>query len=126
MDGNLTKSEIQRLIDYINLGEERIASAKKIVINNTNDFNIWYKYSSSETRYNYPSMLGLNTLIGKVFYNHLKWLGEEEYFGIVIDVEFVLETIENLLYLELLTKNEVEQIKKEIVKLNFGSMKNIW
>lgn len=118
--------EIQRLISYINSVEKRIKEAKRIVCENTIDFNVWYKYSAPEERYKYPSMLGINTLIGKLINDKMTWLKNKEYIGMVIDLDYLLEAMENL-YLEgSLSRKEINNIKREIINLNFGSVINLW
>lgn len=120
-----SEEELARLIAYIDDGEERIKDAKRIVVENTTDFDTWYKYSIPEERCNYPSVLGINTLIGNLVNEKLPWL-KEEFKGINLDLDFLLETLEVLFDEGELAIEEVNNIKREFVKLNFGSMKNIW
>ena len=120
-----SEEELARLIAYIDDGEERIKDAKRIVVENTTDFDTWYKYSIPEERCSYPSVLGINTLIGNLVNEKLPWL-KEEFKGINLDLDFLLETLEVLFDEGELAIEEVNNIKREFVKLNFGSMKNIW
>lgn len=121
-----SNEEIQRLIEYIDSGEERIKDAKRIVCKNTIDFNVWYKYSIPEERCNYPSMLGMNTLIGKLINDKLSWLKENEFRGMVLTLDYLLESMEVLYDERMLSRKEIDNIKREMMKLNFGSMINLW
>lgn len=123
---NYSNEEVQRLIEYIDSGEERIKGAKRIVCKNTIDFNIWYKYSVPEERCNYPSMLGMNTLIGKLINDKFSWLKENEFRGMVLSLDYLLQSMEVLYGENVLSRKEIDDIKREIMKLNFGSMVNLW
>lgn len=118
---------LQDLILYIESGQKRINEAKQTVSENTSDFNMWYKYSIPEKRCNYPAILGVNTSIGKLVRKHMSWLMDEGYFAFVITLDFLLESIEILKKdYGVITQDEIDEIKEEIVELNFGSMANVW
>lgn len=121
-----SREELERLMEHIDSSEEKLKESKRIVCKNTVDFNVWYKYSIEEERCNYPSMLGVNTLIGRLIKDKMPWLKEKEYRGMVLSLDYLLQAMENLYDENLLDKKEIENIKREIVKLNFGSMINIW
>lgn len=122
-----SREELERLMEYIDSGEERIKESKRIVCKNTFDFNIWYKYSIPEERNVYPSVLGVNTAIGRMIHKKMRWLSSKEYEGLVLDVDFILLSAKHLSEdYEELTTEDIEEIKREIVKLNFGSMINKW
>lgn len=122
----LLEEELERLINYIDSGEERLKDTKRVVCKNTIDFNIWYKYSIAEERCCYPSMLGMNTLIGKLINDKLSWLKEKEFRGMVITLDYLLESMVNLYDEGEINKKDIDDIKKEIMRLNFGSVINIW
>lgn len=121
-----SREELERLMEYVDSREERIKSSKRIICKNTIDFNIWYKYSMEEERCKYPSMLGVNTLIGKLINDKMAWLKDKEYKGIELTLDYLLESMEHLYDEGLLERNDIDNIKREIIKLNFGSMVNIW
>ena len=121
-----SREELERLMEYVDSGEERIKDSKRIICKNTIDFNIWYKYSIEEERCKYPSMLGVNTLIGKLINDKMAWLKDKEYKGIELTLDYLLESMEYLYDEGLLERNDIDNIKREIIKLNFGSMINIW
>lgn len=121
-----SNEDVQRLINYIDSGEERIKDAKRIVCKNTIDFKVWYKYSIPEERCKYPSALGMNTLIGRLINDKMAWLKEDEYKGMEIDLEYLLVSMENFYDAGILTRKEINDIEKEIMELNFGSMVNLW
>lgn len=121
-----TTGEISRLMKYIDSGEERLKEAKRIVCKNTFDFDIWYKYSISEERCEYPSMLGIDTMIGKLIRDKMPWLKEKEFKGMILTLEYILQSMEVLREEGKLTKEEIDRIKRDIVRLNFGSIINIW
>ena len=125
MENKLTPDEVNTLINYINLGEKKINGAKKLVLNNTNDFDVWYRFSSEESRVDYPSMLGVQTKVGSMIFNHVNWLRAEEYYGMIITLEHILAIADMLLEEELITSGYVKELKRELVKINFGSMKNV-
>lgn len=122
----LSEEELEKLIKYIDSGEERLKDAKRIVCKNTIDFNIWYKYSIPKERCNYPSMLGVNTLIGRLINDKISWLKETEFRDMILTLDFLLEAIEILHDEGKLTQKEIEDIKREFIQLNFGSMVNLW
>ena len=121
-----SREALERLMEYVDLGEERIKGSKRIICKNTIDFNIWYKYSIEEERCKYPSMLGVNTLIGKLINDKMAWLKDKKYKGIELTLDYLLESMEHLYDESLLERNDIDNIKREIIKLNFGSMINIW
>lgn len=121
-----TREELERLMEHVDSREERIKNLKRIICENTIDFNIWYKYSIEEERCKYPSMLGVNTLIGKLINDKMAWLKDKEYKGIELTLDYLLESMEYLYDEGLLERNNIDNIKREIIKLNFGSMINIW
>ncbi len=116
--------EIEVLKKYIFHVQERIDYNKRIIADNSDDFNDWYKYSIPEDRFIYQSILGINTEIGRMFHNNLCWLSDEKYKYMSFDIEFIINCANNLI--ESGVQIDVEEIKKEIVKLNFGSMINKW
>ena len=122
----LSGKEVKNLINYVNQGEERLNGAKRIIVNNTTDFDTWYKYSIKEERVTYPSMLSINTTLGKMFHEHLYWLADECSRDEEFNIEYVLNACEVLLEQKKIRKKDVKNIKSEIVMLNFGSVKNIW
>lgn len=121
-----SKEELERLMIYIDTGEERLRELKRKVCKNTVDFDIWYKYSIEEERCNYRSMLGVNTLIGRLINDKMSWLKDNKYKGMILTLDFLLESIEILYEEGLLERKEIDGIKMEFIKLNFGSMINIW
>lgn len=121
-----SREELERLMDFIDSGEQRIKESKRIVCKNTYDFRIWYKYSIEEERCNYPSMLGINTLTGKMINEKLSWLKEKEYKGVILTLDYIIESMEILYDEGELSREEIDNIKRELIKLNFGSVKNIW
>ena len=121
-----SREELERLMEHVDLTEERIKDSKRIICKNTIDFNIWYKYSIEEERCKYPSMLGVNTLIGRLINDKMAWLKDKEYKGIELTLDYLLESMEYLYSEGLLERNDIDNIKREIIKLNFGSMINIW
>lgn len=121
-----SREELERLMEHVDSGEERIKDSKRIICKNTIDFNIWYKYSIEEERCKYPSMLGVNTLIGRLINDKMAWLKDKEYKGIELTLDYLLESMEYLYSEGLLERNDIDNIKREIIKLNFGSMINIW
>lgn len=121
-----SREELERLMEHVDSGEERIKNSKRIICKNTIDFNIWYKYSIEEERCKYPSMLGVNTLIGRLINDKMDWLKNKEYKGIELTLDYLLESMEYLYDEGLLERNDIDNIKREIIKLNFGSMINIW
>lgn len=121
-----SREELERLMEHVDSGEERIKDSKRIICKNTIDFNIWYKYSIEEERCKYPSMLGVNTLIGRLINDKMDWLKNKEYKGIELTLDYLLESMEYLYDEGLLERNDIDNIKREIIKLNFGSMINIW
>ena len=122
----LTIEEVERLKQYIDSEEERIKEAKRIVCKNTFDFEVWYKYSIREERCEYPSMLGIDTMIGKLINNKMPWLKEGEFKGMILTLDYILQSMENLNSLGELTSEEIDRVKRDIVRLNFGSMINKW
>ena len=125
MENKLTDEELKRMINYINLGEDRVNGAKKIVLENTKDFNLWYRFSTEKSRVDYPSMLGIHTKVGKMIFNHVNWLRMDTYQGMIISLEDILTIADMLLEQELITSEYVKELKQELVNINFGSMKNI-
>ena len=121
-----SKEELERFMEYVDSGEERLKDSKRIICKNTIDFNIWYKYSIEEERCKYPSMLGVNTLIGKLINDKMPWLKDEEYKGMIITLDYLLESMEYLYDEGLLERKDIDNIKREIIALNFGSIINIW
>lgn len=121
-----SREELERLMEYVDSGEERLKDSKRIICKNTIDFNIWYKYSIEEERCKYPSMLGVNTLIGKLINDKMPWLKDEEYKGMIITLDYLLESMEHLYDEGLLERKDIDNIKREIITLNFGSIINIW
>ena len=121
-----TTGEISRLMKYIDSGEERLKEAKRIVCKNTFDFDIWYKYSIPEERCEYPSMLGIDTMIGKLIRDKMPWLKEKEFKGMILTLDYILQSMEVLCEEGKMTKEEIDRVKREIVRLNFGSMINKW
>ena len=121
-----SREELERLMEYVDSGEERLKDSKRIICKNTVDFNIWYKYSIEEERCKYPSMLGMNTLIGKLINDKMPWLKDEEYRGMIITLDYLLESMEYLYDEGLLERKDIDNIKREIIALNFGSIINIW
>ena len=121
-----SREELERLMEHVDLTEERIKDSKRIICKNTIDFNIWYKYSIEEERCKYPSMLGVNTIIGRLINDKMAWLKDKEYKGIELTLDYLLESMEYLYSEGLLERNDIDNIKREIIKLNFGSMINIW
>lgn len=121
-----SREELERLMEHVDSGEERIKDSKRIICKNTIDFNIWYKYSIEEERCKYPSMLGVNTLIGRLINDKMAWLKDKEYKGIELTLDYLLQSMEYLYDEGLLERNDIDNIKREIIKLNFGSMINIW
>lgn len=121
-----SREELERLMEYVDSGEERIKDSKRVICKNTIDFNIWYKYSIEEERCKYPSMLGINTLIGKLINDKMPWLKDKEYKGMILTLDYLLESMEYLYDEGLLERKDIDNIKREIIKLNFGSMINIW
>lgn len=125
MENKLTDEELKRMINYINLGEDRVNGAKKIVLENTKDFNLWYRFSTEKSRVDYPSMLGIHTKVGEMIFNHVNWLRMDTYQGMIISLEDILTIADMLLEQELITSEYVKELKQELVNINFGSMKNI-
>lgn len=121
-----SREELERLMEHVDSEEERIKDSKRIICKNTIDFNIWYKYSIEEERCKYPSMLGVNTLIGRLINDKMAWLKNKEYKGIELTLDYLLQSMEYLYDEGLLERNDIDNIKREIIKLNFGSMINIW
>lgn len=121
-----SREELERLMEHVDSVEERIKDSKRIICKNTIDFNIWYKYSIEEERCKYPSMLGVNTLIGRLINDKMAWLKNKEYKGIELTLDYLLQSMEYLYDEGLLERNDIDNIKREIIKLNFGSMINIW
>lgn len=121
-----SKDDLYRLMEFVDNGERRITEARKTICKNTSEFDVWYKYSTPQTRNDFKSMLSTNCLIGDLIYNKIGWLRDKKYFGMVIELEFILQAIENLFYEGKISKKEISNIKKEMVRLNFGSMINEW
>lgn len=117
----LSNEEIERLIDYIEQGQKRIDSAKIKLVSEANDFNIWYKYG---IKHHYSYLLGINNPIRQFISKYCYWIYEERYR--VIDVDWILYTMQDLLDVGEITEYEVEIIKDAIMEANFGSMKIDW
>lgn len=122
----LSIGEVTRLKQYIDSAEERIKDAKRTVCNNTFDFDVWYKYSIPEERCEYPSMLGVDNMIGKLINNKLPWLKEQEFRGMILTLDYILQAMEILLEENKITRKDIDAVKRDIVRLNFGSVINKW
>lgn len=116
--------EIEDLKRIILQTQEDINNKKRIVAEHSNDFETWLNYSIPDERCVYPSILGINTAIGRLFHNNLQWLSNEEYKYMKFDIDFILDSVSNLI--EDGVKIDVEEIKQEIIELNFGCMINKW
>lgn len=113
---------IQELITYIEEGQKRIDSAKTKLVSLSTDFDIWAKYSIDKTQY--PYVLGMTSPLMILLEDYCEELFERRY--TVIDLEWVLEILNNLLREGFITEVEVEDMKKYLQKINFGSMTIDW
>lgn len=117
----MNNDEIDRLIKFIEEGQKRIDGAKVKLVSETNDFEIWKKYS---IKHDYKFLLGIDNPIRLLLDNHINWIYEERY--TVIDVDWILYSLQDLLDEGKITEYEVEEIKNTMMKINFGSMKIDW
>lgn len=121
-----SKEEIERLLLYIEDEEKRVADAKKIVVENTIDFTIWYKYSTSKDRHDYKSLLGIHSPIIKFINDYMPWLLTKEYEGVVITLETLVQSLDALVLEGMMNLKESKKIKEELMRINFNSMLIKW
>lgn len=118
----LKNENIQDLINYIEEGQKKINSAKKKLVESTNDFEIWLKYCEDKTKYSF--ILGSDTPLMKLLHKHCVEIFYSRYYE--LDIWCVLSISDNLLKEGFITKDEVEELKDYLHKINFGSMKIDW
>ena len=122
MKNKLLNKEAEELINYIEEGQKRIDSAKTKLVSITDDFNIWAKYSIQKTHY--PYILPRNSLLMDLLEKYYEDIFERRYS--TIDLEWVLEFLNDLFKEGHINKDDIEEIKKYLQKINFGSMRIDW
>lgn len=115
--------DIQSLINYINNGQKRIDSAKRKLIELTDDFDIWHKYAIDKVHY--PFLLGIDNPIRKFIDMYCKWI-MCDYRYITIDVDWIIDALEEMLIDGAIGEDYVLEVKEALRKSNFGSMCINW
>lgn len=118
----LEEKNVQELINYIEEGQKRINSAKKKLVESTNDFEIWLRYCEDKTHYKF--IFGADTPLMKLLSEYCEWILSNRYSE--IDIYWVVEILNSLLQEGFITEEEVTTMKIYLHKINFGSMKINW
>lgn len=113
---------IESLIEYIEEGQKRIDSAKEKLVNSTDDFDIWLKYSNKKNDYSY--IFGMKSPIMKLLKNYCPEVLERRYS--ILDIEWLMEIVDQLDSEGFITKEEIKELKVYLHKINFGSMRINW
>lgn len=79
-----------------------------------------------EDKFHYSAMFGFNVGLRKFIDKHMKWLYEEEFRGMVLGVEYILQSIDMYLYLGEITQQDAIELINEIINLNLGSVVVEW
>lgn len=91
---------------------------KKEILSRQSDFDMWYRYADKR-RYNY--VVDRSTLTRRFIMKHLDL---DRYQTVTLDD--MLMYLNSTLRDGKITKEEMDAVKQELMKLNFGSMEYDW
>lgn len=112
---------LEYLINYALRLEKNLEVIRKQILSKTTDFEVWNKYSLEKRHYNY--LLGINTKIRQTLE---KADMVRDYRHIEVDVRLMLHVADVLIEKGEYTEKDKEELKQEMVRLNFGSMVIDW
>lgn len=111
----------EKLEKIIHEKELELRLLKSQLIEENKEFIIWYKYAE---KVHHKYLLGIDTPVRNLIDKHMNFLYDER--KRIVDVDFILMALEELLYSELINEREVEEVKKYMMNTNFGSMCIDW
>lgn len=111
----------QKLENIINEKEIELKLLKSQLVAESKEFIIWYKYAE---KIHHKYLLGIDTPIRSLIDKHMSFLYQER--KRIIDVDYILMALEELLYGEEIDEIEVEKVKNYMMNTNFGSMCIDW
>lgn len=121
MEGIKIDNKIFQWEKVIKEKEAELKILKSQLVQESKNFIMWYKYSE---KVHHKYLLGIDTPVRNLIDKHLPFLYSER--KRIIDVDFILTALEELLFNQDIDEVEVERVKFYMMKTNFGSMCIDW
>lgn len=117
-DINIKDLDIQALKDLEAKVSKFHKEIKDKILSRENDFNTWLQYGEKQ---DYDWVLDRSTLTRQFMMKHMYMERYE-----TVTLNDVLERLEELYETKCITKREVDEIKEDLMDLEFGSMVYDW